>query len=42
MPEGEAQPAGEEAQTTEGAAEGEDRPRRRGRRGGRRRREDGP
>lgn len=42
MPEGEAQPAGEETQAAEGAAEGEDRPRRRGRRGGRRRREDGP
>jgi ribonuclease E len=42
MPEGETQPAGDEAQAAEGAAEGEDRPRRRGRRGGRRRREDGP
>ncbi|MCA3349482.1 MAG: ribonuclease E/G [Roseomonas sp.] len=42
MPEGEAPPAEDEGQTAEGAAEGEDRPRRRGRRGGRRRREDGP
>ncbi|MFN8981930.1 MAG: ribonuclease E/G, partial [Alphaproteobacteria bacterium] len=41
MPEGEAPPAGEEGQG-EPSAEGEDRPRRRGRRGGRRRREDGP
>jgi ribonuclease E len=42
MPEGEAPAGEEEAQAAEGAAEGEDRPRRRGRRGGRRRREDGP
>lgn len=42
MPEGAAPAGEEEAQTAEGAAEGEDRPRRRGRRGGRRRREDGP
>ncbi|MCA3278019.1 MAG: ribonuclease E/G [Roseomonas sp.] len=41
MPEGEAQPAEDEGQAEPGA-EGEDRPRRRGRRGGRRRREDGP
>jgi ribonuclease E len=41
-PEGEARPAEDEGQAAEGAAEGEDRPRRRGRRGGRRRREDGP
>jgi len=41
MPEGEAQPAEDEVQAEPGA-EGEDRPRRRGRRGGRRRREDGP
>ncbi|MGI9127745.1 MAG: Rne/Rng family ribonuclease [Roseomonas sp.] len=40
-PEGEAQPAETEGQAEPGA-EGEDRPRRRGRRGGRRRREDGP
>ena len=42
VPEGEAPPAKDEGQAAEGAAEGEDRPRRRGRRGGRRRREDGP
>lgn len=41
VPEGEAQPAKDEGQAEPGA-EGEDRPRRRGRRGGRRRREDGP
>jgi ribonuclease E len=41
VPEGEAPPAEDEGQAEPGA-EGEDRPRRRGRRGGRRRREDGP
>jgi len=40
-PESEAQPAKDEAPAEPGA-EGDDRPRRRGRRGGRRRREDGP